>query len=135
MITADELRSRKFDWHKFLNMPKCVGAWSRGESGCLLTAFWHALGYDLNAAILDGLRLTTDLLAWDSLGQTPFPIAYNHIPATTAISFTASIINNYDHGRPEIALELLFQLIEAVWGSEGKPENATESVAKQVCKI
>lgn len=40
-----DLRDYVLDVKKFAEIPKCKGAFRQGESRCLLSAFWQALGF------------------------------------------------------------------------------------------
>jgi hypothetical protein len=137
MITAAEMKNRTFDYEKFVTMPKCKGAFNQPDgSGCLLTAFWTALGYVIptDGGILKHQMIGECLFATTMLAKRAFPgriYTLTTIVRITSTEFVDAIILNYDGGNESLALDYLFELIEAVWGT--KLDN--QPIKEQLCQI
>ncbi len=147
-MMSHELFHMLFNMHVFANYPKCIGAFdSLGQTedgtiiklGCLLTAFYAAFGIETSDA--SWMRETFDRLVetlglpWKqyrtSLQTSPVdPNMWLDHVNTPSYSLTY----NYDHDTPEIALNFIWEVIEAL---PNKVNHTTkESVTMpELCKV
>lgn len=116
-ITTDTIfEGLVFNTEKFLKMPKCKGSWIKGESGCLLTAFFYAFGLKTTKSI--PTNTICSVLKFMEVGEhtqytalTHFDILLSRIGGT--VRYT-DITSKYDKGEEIKALQLVWQVIEAL---------------------
>ena len=123
-----------FDWEKFVSLPKCKGEWTNNGSGCLLTAMWYALGIGIDQ--LESQRASmisiTDHWAKTVWPERSYPLYKTEFTMSRNCNgVVQSIIHSYDHGHEAEALDLIFELITALWGPE--PTGSRERITEQIC--
>lgn len=109
--------NRVFDGAVFANYPKCTKAWARNGSGCLLTAFWAALGFVVREEFYGTFYVNPDTRishnAQSMCLETDSWAAYL-LDEYEKQSFSNTVITYYDTNNFEMALHEMFKLIEVI---------------------
>lgn len=142
------LENKSFDVQKFVNHPKCVGAWEAGKAGCLLTAFVRAFGvFTRDESILGQgkeIRDEVELLAIKYIPDVVSSLPRQHVYVTKFNQpvvcdlkrnfFSQYVVYLYDTGREVEALNLLWQLIDALPNKVGFAK-IEDVVMPEVCNV